>query len=80
MTEYLVTAGIWTPAIYRCKSQIDAICYAEMYADRHITNVFVRTNDGLLVFSIDVIDGKLYQTDYDAQQAEWEEFVEEEHG
>lgn len=78
--EYLVTAGIGTRAIYRSKSQIDAICYAEMYADRHITNVSVRTNDGLLVFSIDVIDGKLYQTDYDAQQAEWEEFVEEEHG
>lgn len=80
MMEYLVTAGIGTRAIYRSKSQIDAICYAEMYADRHITNVSVRTNDGLLVFSIDVIDGKLYQTDYDAQQAEWEEFVEEEHG
>ena len=78
MMEYLVTAGIGTSEIYRCKSQIDAICYAEMYADRHITNVFVRTNDGLLVFSIDVIDGKLYQTDYDAQQAEWEAFIEEE--
>lgn len=78
--EYLVTAGIGTRAIYRSKSQIDAICYAEMYADRHITNVFVRTNDGQIVFSIEIIDGKLYPTDYDAQQAEWEEFVEEEHG
>jgi len=78
--EYLVMAGIGTPEIYRCKSQFEAICYAEMYADCHITNVFVRTNDGQIVFSIEIIDGKLYPTDYDAQQAEWEEFVEEEHG
>ena len=78
MMEYLVTAGIGTRAIYRCKSQFDAICYAEMYADRHITNVFVRTNDGQIVFSIEIIDGKLYPTDYDARQAEWEAFIEEE--
>lgn len=80
MTEYVVTTGNGSREIYRCGTLFGAIAYAEAYAGQHRKSVSVCTDDEQLIFSIDVIDGKLYPTDYDAWQAEWEEFVEEEHG
>ena len=75
MTEYVVTVGSGKPGVCRGKSLFDAISYAEMYAGRHIANVFVHTNEGQIVFFIEAVDGQLYSTDCDAQQAEWEQFV-----
>jgi len=78
MTEYVVTTGNGSREIYRCGTLFGAIAYAEVYAGQHRKSVSVCTDDEQLIFSIEVIDGKLFATDHETQEAEWEAFIEEE--
>ena len=78
MTEYVVTTESGSREIYRCGTLFGAIADAEAYATKHRRNVSVCTNDEQPVFTIEVVDGQLVETDHETQQAEWEAFIEEE--
>jgi hypothetical protein len=79
-TEYVVTTGSGRHKIYHTGTQFRAVEYAESYAKQHMKNTAVYVDDRLmdddLPYSVEIVDGKTIATDHEAQQTEWEAFIE----